>query len=78
MKAIFSIIIFICLFTSLGSTFIVTGFLTLGFISHDRGIDYLELEWYYHIGYLIYSVLVLILLAKSSRFLSNFIVGFFK
>lgn len=78
MKAILSVVIFICLFTSIGGTLIVGGFMILGFLSHERGIGYWDLEWYYHVGYFIYSILVLSLLAKGARFLSNFIVNLFK
>lgn len=78
MHAILSIAIFISLLTSLGSPFIVGAFLVLGYISNERGIDYWDLEWYYHLGYVVYSILVLQLLAKGSRVLSGFIMGMFK
>ncbi|MEJ5145987.1 hypothetical protein [Sphingobacterium sp. MYb388] len=78
MRAILSIVIFILSFTSLGSPFIIGAFLVLGFISHERDIGYLDLEWYYHLGFILYSILVLKLLVKGSRILSDFILRVFK
>lgn len=78
MKGILTVIIFGLMMAGVGGPLVMLGFLILGYISQSDHIGYWDLDWYYHLGYLLYIVLLLKILFNVSRSITAFILSFFK
>ncbi len=78
MKGILTVIIFVLMMVGVGGPLVMLGFLVLGYISQSDHIEYWDLDWYYHLGYLLYIVLLLKILFNASQSITAFILSFFK
>lgn len=63
--------------SGVGVPIITLGFLILGYLSQEQNISFLQLEWYYHLGLLISSILLFRVMFKVSRKFSLFLVSIF-
>lgn len=77
MKGILTFTVFILMISGVGGPIIMFGFLILGYISDQENIAYLDLPWYYHLGFLVAIIVLLKNMFKSSQRISGFIVSLF-
>lgn len=77
MKGILTIVIFLLMLSGIGAPLITLGFLLIGYVSQEQNVRYLELDWFYHLGFLIFIVLLLRVMFKVSRKFSAFLLSLF-
>ena len=77
MKGILTIVIFLLMLSGIGAPLITLGFLLIGYVSQEQNVRYLELDWFYHLGFLIFIVLLLRVMFKVSRKFSAFLISLF-
>lgn len=77
MKHVLTMVIFLLMLSGIGAPLITLVFLLIGYVSQEQNVRYLELDWFYHLGFFVFIVLLLRIMFKVSRRFSTFLLSLF-